>query len=66
MIHWSCRKSAGRTFSSVGKIAGMLEISSPSIRADRHTAANASLFPRDVCIPIIKPFVVMSATVVGA
>lgn len=44
----------------------MLEISSPSIRADKQTAANATLFPRDVCIPIIKPFMVMRSTVVGA
>jgi hypothetical protein len=47
MIHCSWRKSAESTVSSVGKMDGMLVISSPSINAERQTAISAKLFLGD-------------------
>src|SRR3954454_18261067 len=47
MIHCSCLKSACSTRSSVGRIAGMLEISRPNIRQERQIAVSAAT-PRRV------------------
>src|SRR5882757_8496526 len=60
MIHCSALKSACSTCSSVGKIAGMLEISNPNIRQARHTADRTTAPRRLSSVDMIRPFVVAS------
>ena len=61
MIHWSCLKSACNTCSSVGKIAGMLEISNPNMRHERHTADKTIAFRRVNAEGMVRPLTYWSA-----